>query len=150
MKKYITFIILIFVIGLAGNTLAKTLNEYITEDGYTKNDYEKGFIWVDVSFLALAVPTSFPNSEGCDPDGQNCKQYTWKEYCSGAIVEDPESNMMIITLDRCGHPDGQNRQYPPPETVINLFLTTFGDTGILPKNTGLAKRTEYLPVDLQL
>ncbi len=127
----------------AGNAIAKTLDDFIAE-GLTKNDLEKGFIEVSNSFLNIAVPVGFPDSEWCNPPGENCKQYNWRQYCSGAIWEDTETNMMFMTLDRCGYPDGQNRRYPPTEAIINKFLNVF-DTGVLPKNPGLTKREDYLP-----
>lgn len=139
MKKLIIIIIIFFAFSVQ----AKTVSDFVNE-GYTLKDMEKGFIEVDRSFLNRAVPVGFPDSEWCNPPGLNCKQYNWRQYCEGAIFENEETDMMIITLDRCGYPNGKNRKYPPSESIINLFLTTF-DTGVLPKNPGLAKREDYLP-----
>ncbi len=142
MKKYIACCLLIFFTIFMNSAIAKTLDDFISE-GLTKKDLEKGFIEVSTSFLKANVPKGFDRSELCTP---SCIQMEWEQYCSGAILTNTETNMMIMTLDRCGYPDGQNRKYPPTEAIINLFLTIF-DTGVLPKNPGLTKREDYLPQD---
>lgn len=140
MKKLIIIIIFLFAI----TAHAETVSDFISE-GYTLKDMEKGFIEVDRNYLIAVVPKGFPRSEVCDEKGENCKQMTWQAYCAGGFLEDKKTDMMIITLDRCGYPNGKNRKYPPTESIINLFLATFGETGVLPKNPGLAKREDYLP-----
>jgi len=129
------------------SAIAKTLDDFIIE-GLTKKDLEKGFVEVSTSFLKTNVPKGFDRSEVCSPLGASCVQMEWEQYCSGAILTNTETNMMLITLDRCGYPDGQNRKYPPSEETINKFLEAFaGENEVLPKEAGLAKREEYLPVD---
>lgn len=142
MKYIACFLILLLI--FASSAEAKTVSDFIAE-GYTLKDMEKGFVWVSRAYLNVQVPEGHNYAQWCNPPGNNCRQMKWIDYCSGAIVENVGAGMMVITLDRCGYPDGQNRNYPPTEAEINMFLTTFtGVDEILPKNPGLAKREEYL------
>ncbi len=143
MKSYGLYFFVLLLIITAGHASAKTVVDFIAE-GMTKNDLEKGFVEVSRNVLVLDVPKGFPLSETCEKDGKTCKQMTWKAYCAGAILEDIKTDMMIITLDRCGYPNGKNRKYPPTEDDINKILAVFG-TNVLIKIPGLIKRTNYLP-----
>ncbi len=143
MKKFLAYFILISFIVFVGDTIAKTLDDFILE-GYTKRDLEKGFIEISGDYYSTFVPIDFPNSEFCN-EFMQCGQLKWKRYCSGAIFQNYSTNMIIITLDRCGYPDGQNRKYPPTEAEINRFLETFSDIDeVLSKNPGLVIREKYL------
>jgi hypothetical protein len=136
MKKLIIIIFFLFAI----TAHAKTVQDFIDE-GQTLKNMEKGFIELPRSFLTTVIPKNFPLSEICDKD---CRQMTVAEYCAGGFLENEETDTMLITLDRCGYQDGQNRRYPPSESDINLFLDYFGGTAVLLKEPGLLIRENYL------
>lgn len=143
MKK----LIIIFICFFAVSAQATTLQDYLNQ-GYTKHDIEKSFIEVTRAFMNVQVPDGlgFPFSEWCNPPGQNCVQVQWKDYCAGGWYNHEEEELVLITLDRCGYPDGQNRKYPPTEEDINRYLLYFGgleDNAIYPKNPGMARKQEY-------
>lgn len=140
MKKFITAIV--FILFLATIVYAKTVQEYLGE-GYTLKDMEKGFIECSMSFYNSAVPESFPNSLWCNGQGQCPRQMTWAEYCAGSIKTKVVPPKMILVLDRCGYPNGQNRAYPPEESVIDLFLNYYGEDKFLSEIPGRVKWFNY-------
>lgn len=127
-------------------SFAKTLGDFIDER-YTKKDMEKCFIEVSRTYLTIQIPK---NLESNCHSSIDCAQMYWKDYCAGAILHNLVTNKMIVTLDRCGYPNGQNRKYPPTENDINSFLGVFTNIDeVLPKDPGLLKRKDYLPESLE-